>query len=235
MSVSISEGQVTCALALDDVADVQSAVQRTRRLLDLDSDPATIDAHLGSDPLMAPLVTRRPGLRSPGAVDGTELLVRAILGQQVSVAGARTLATRLVDAHGEALSNPVGDVHRVFPTSETIAGLRPEDFAMPRSRGAALIEACAKVADGSIVLDAGSDRLETQAALQSLPGIGPWTAGYVAMRALGDPDVFLPTDVGVRHALIALGVDGSPKAAAITSERWSPWRSYALHHLWASL
>ena len=106
---------------------------------------------------------------------------------------------------------------------------------MPRSRGAALIEACARVADGSIVLDAGSDRLETRAALQSLPGIGPWTAGYVTMRALGDPDVFLPTDVGVRHALIALGLDGSSKAAAIRSERWSPWRSYALHHLWASL
>jgi len=235
VSVRISAGQVTCALALEDVADVQSAVQRVRRLLDLDSDPATIDAHLAGDPLLAPLVAKRPGLRSPGAVDGTELLVRAILGQQVSVAGARTLATRLAEVHGELLATPIGDVERVFPSAQAIAALSPEDFAMPRARGAALIEACAQVADGRIVLDAGSDRLETRAALESLPGIGPWTAGYVAMRALGDPDVFLPTDVGVRHALTALGQESTAKAAAAASERWSPWRSYALHHLWASL
>ncbi len=168
-------------------------------------------------------------------MDGTELLVRAVLGQQVSVAGARTLAARLVAAHGEPLAAPVGDVTHAFPTAATIAALSPEDFAMPRARGAALIEACAHVADGRIVLDAGSDRTETAAALQALRGIGPWTAGYVTMRALGDPDVFLPTDVGVRHALVALGSDGSPKSAAALADRWRPWRSYALHHLWASL
>ncbi|MEQ1700126.1 MAG: DNA-3-methyladenine glycosylase 2 family protein, partial [Ilumatobacteraceae bacterium] len=140
-----------------------------------------------------------------------------------------------VAAHGEPLSEPVGGVTHAFPSAATIAGLSPEDFAMPRARGAALIDVCEHVADGRIVLDAGSDRAETVAALQSVKGIGPWTAGYVAMRALGDPDVFLPTDLGVRHALAALGADSSPAAAATLSERWSPWRSYALHHLWASL
>lgn len=235
VSVSASDGMVTCSLLLDDLADVQSAVQRTRRLLDLDADPVAIDEHLGADPLLAPLVAQRPGLRAPGHADGTELLVRAVLGQQVSVAGARTLAGRLVASHGEPLATPVGDVTHAFPTAAAIAEMSPEDFAMPRARGAALIEACAHVADGRLVLDAGSDRAETTNALQSLRGIGPWTAGYVALRALGDPDAFLPTDVGVRNALVALGADGSPKGAATLAERWRPWRSYALHHLWASL
>jgi AraC family transcriptional regulator of adaptative response / DNA-3-methyladenine glycosylase II len=235
VTVAVAGGTVSCSLVLDDVADVQAAVQRTRRLLDLDSDPTLIDDHLGAHPLLAPLVRKRPGLRAPGHPDGTELLVRAVLGQQISVAGARTLASRLVAAHGQPLVNPVGTVTHAFPSAATIAGLSPEDFAMPRARGAALIEACAHVADGRIVLDAGSDRVETAASLHALRGIGPWTAGYVAMRALGDPDVFLPTDIGVRNALVALGEDGSPKAAAVLAERWSPWRSYALHPLWASL
>jgi AraC family transcriptional regulator of adaptative response / DNA-3-methyladenine glycosylase II len=235
VSVTVAGGTVSCVLALDDVADVQAAVQRTRRLLDLDSDPVRIDEHLGRDPLLAPLVAKRPGLRSPAHPDGTELLVRAILGQQISVTGARTLAARLVASHGEPLLHPVGEVTHAFPSAAAIAAMSPEDFAMPRARGAALINACAVLAAGDIVLDTGSDRDATVAALQALPGIGPWTAGYVAMRALGDPDVFLPTDVGVRNALVALGVDGSPASAATVSERWRPWRSYALHHLWASL
>jgi AraC family transcriptional regulator of adaptative response / DNA-3-methyladenine glycosylase II len=235
VSVAVAGDTVSCSLVLDDVADVQAAVQRARRLLDLDADPAQINEHLAADPLLAPLVAKRPGLRAPAHPDGTELLVRAVLGQQVSVAGARTLASRLVQSHGEPLAVPVGGVTHAFPAAATIAAMRPDDFAMPRARGAALIEACAHVADGRIVLDAGSDREATGAALQALRGIGPWTAGYVAMRALGDPDVFLPTDIGVRNALVALGADSSPKSAAALAERWRPWRSYALHHLWASL
>lgn len=235
IGITVAGGTVSCSLVLDDVADVQAAVQRARRLLDLDADPAQIDQHLGADPVLAPLVAKRPGLRSPAHPDGTELLVRAVLGQQVSVAGARTLASRLVASHGEPLANPVGHVTHAFPSAATIAGMSPEEFAMPRARGAALIEACAHVADGRIVLDAGSDREETARSLEALRGIGPWTAGYVSMRALGDPDVFLPTDIGVRNALVALGHDGAPKAAAALAEQWRPWRSYALHHLWASL
>jgi AraC family transcriptional regulator of adaptative response / DNA-3-methyladenine glycosylase II len=236
VTVSVStDTAVMCSLVLDDLSDAQSAVQRTRRLLDLDADPLRIDCHLSADPLLAHLVRTRPGLRSPGHPDGTELLVRAVLGQQVSVAGARTLATRLVAAHGEPLANPIGDVTHLFPAADTIAGLSPRDLPMPAARARALIGACSALADGTIVLDAGSDRGQTAHALQAIPGIGPWTAGYVAMRALGDPDVFLPTDVGVRHALVALGVDGSPKSAARLAESWRPWRSYGLHHLWASL
>ncbi len=237
VSVDLGGPVVTCSLRLDNLADLQSAVQRTRRLLDLDCDPASVRGVLGADPVLEQLVAARPGLRAPGHPDGAELLVRAVLGQQVSVAGARTLARRLVEAHGEPLADSLshGDVTHAFPAASTIAGLSPADFAMPRARGAALINACARLADGSIVLDAGTDRAEATAALAALPGLGPWTAGYVAMRALGDPDVFLPTDIGVRNALRGLGCDASPKAAAAMAERWRPWRSYALHHLWASL
>jgi len=233
--VQVGDEGCTCTVALQSLADLQSAVQRTRRLLDLDADPQSVDAHLADDPLLRPLVRARPGLRSPGHPDGTELLVRAVLGQQVSVAGARTLAARLVAAYGEPLPEPVGAVTHLFPRAAVIAGLSPKEFAMPRARATALADACRLIAEGRLVLDAGSDREGASDALQSVRGIGPWTAGYVAMRALGDPDVFLPTDIGVRNALVARGVEGDPRSAATAAERWRPWRSYALHHLWASL
>jgi AraC family transcriptional regulator, regulatory protein of adaptative response / DNA-3-methyladenine glycosylase II len=235
--VEVEVGPVgcTCTVALQSLADLQSAVERTRRLLDLDADPESIGAHLGADPLLAPLVRARPGLRAPGHPDGTELLVRAVLGQQVSVAGARTLAARLVAAHGEPLPEPVGAITHLFPSAAVVAALPPSAFSMPRARAAALADACRLIADGSLSLDAGTDRERAREVLQSVRGIGPWTAGYVSMRALGDPDVFLPTDVGVRNALERAGADGTPRSAAALAERWRPWRSYALHHLWASL
>jgi AraC family transcriptional regulator, regulatory protein of adaptative response / DNA-3-methyladenine glycosylase II len=226
---------VMCTLYLDNVADAQAAVQRCRRMLDLDADPDTVETQFADDPILAPLVRKRPGLRSPGHPDGVELLTRAVLGQQVSVKGARTLASRLVAAIGEPLAVPVEDVTRTFPSAEAIASCATGDFAMPASRARALINACRQLAEGNIVIDAGSDRDEISRQLESLPGIGPWTASYVALRALGDPDVFLPTDIGVRNALRVLGVDSTPKAAARLAESWRPWRSYALHHLWASL
>jgi AraC family transcriptional regulator of adaptative response / DNA-3-methyladenine glycosylase II len=226
---------VMCTLFLDNVADTQAAVQRCRRLLDLDADPGTVETHFAEDPILSPLVRKRPGLRSPGHPDGVELLTRAILGQQVSVKGARTLASRLVAAAGEPLAAPVDGVTHAFPSAEAIAACAPSDFAMPAARGRALIHACEQLASGRMVIDAGSDRDELSRQLETLPGIGPWTAGYVALRALGDPDVFLPTDVGVRNALRAIGADATPAAAARLAESWRPWRSYALHHLWASL
>jgi AraC family transcriptional regulator of adaptative response / DNA-3-methyladenine glycosylase II len=226
---------VMCTLHLDNVADAQAAVQRCRRLFDLDADPNTVEAHFGEDPILAPLVRKRSGLRSPGHPDGVELLTRAVLGQQVSVKGARTLAARLVASIGEPLSAPIDGVTHVFPSASAIAGASPADFAMPMARGRALINACEQLAAGTIVIDAGSDRAEISRQLEALPGIGPWTASYIALRSLGDPDVFLPTDIGVRNALRALGTESTPKAAERLAERWSPWRSYALHHLWASL
>jgi AraC family transcriptional regulator of adaptative response / DNA-3-methyladenine glycosylase II len=226
---------VMCTLHLDNVADAQTAVQRCRRMLDLDADPDTIETHFADDPILAQLARKRPGLRSPGHPDGVELVTRAVLGQQVSVKGARTLAARLVAKIGVPLPVAVGGVTHTFPSAAAIAGCATSDFAMPGARARALLNACEHLADGRIVIDAGSDRDEVASQLESLPGIGPWTASYVALRALGDPDVFLPTDIGVRNALRAIGVDSSANDAARRAESWRPWRSYALHQLWASL
>ncbi len=227
------DGAVECTLRLDDWRDLQAAVQRCRRMLDLDADPLAIDGQLAADPVLAPLVGARPGLRSPAHVDGAELAVRAVLGQQVSVVGATTLTARLVNAIGAPLRMPHGDLTHAFPTPGAIAELDPDLLAMPQSRKVALQGMCAKLASGELVIDVGVDRAEMACRMLALPGIGPWTVSYVSMRALGDPDAFLPTDLGVRHGLERLGLDGSPKGATAASEAWRPWRSYALHHLWA--
>lgn len=212
-----------------DLRDAGAARAACRQLLDLDADPVVIDAQLAADPLLAPLVARRPGLRRPGHVDPTELVARAILGQQVSVAGARTLAARLVAAHGTPLDRPVGPLTHLFPDAATLATVPPEAYAMPRARGAALARAAAAIADGTLDLRPGADPQAARAGLLALDGVGPWTAGYVAMRALGDRDAWLPNDAGVRHGLARLGV-GPDRA-----ERWRPFRSYAVMHLWALL
>lgn len=224
-------GQVPCRLTLADARDLAPALERTRRLLDADADPVAVDAHLASDPVLAPLVRRRPGLRVPGHVDGTEVAVRAVLGQQVSVAGARTLAARLVASLGEPLAL-AGDhrVDRLFPTAGALAGLDPMVLAGPRARGRALVLLTRALAEGDVVLDRSADRVGTKAALESVPGIGAWTADYVALRALGDPDVFLSTDLGVRRAAESLGIDDLDAR----SQNWRPWRSYALIHLWST-
>jgi AraC family transcriptional regulator, regulatory protein of adaptative response / DNA-3-methyladenine glycosylase II len=226
---------VQADLVVTDLRDVATAVSRCRRMLDLDADPDVIDAHLGADALLGPLVAASPGRRSPGHVDGNELAVRAVLGQQVSVVGARTLAARLAARHGQALDQPDGELTHAFPRADALAAMDPAELAMPHARRRALLGMCEALADHKVVIDPGADRDELHASLVALHGIGPWTAQYVAMRALGDPDVFMPTDLGVKHALNRLGVDGSPKGAAVIAERWRPWRSYALHHLWGSL
>jgi AraC family transcriptional regulator, regulatory protein of adaptative response / DNA-3-methyladenine glycosylase II len=226
---------VACRLEVRDLRDVGAAVERCRRLLDADCDPVAVDAALAADPLLAPEVRRRPGLRVPGTVDGAELAIRAVLGQQISLAGASSLAAKLVHGYGEALHDeaPYDGPDRLFPTAEALAGLEPGDLPMPRTRGRALVALCAALATGDIALDRSRDRDDVRQRLLALPGIGPWTADYVAMRALGDPDVFLPTDVGVRRALSARGED--PATAESSSRRWRPWRSYALMHLWSTL
>jgi AraC family transcriptional regulator of adaptative response / DNA-3-methyladenine glycosylase II len=226
---------VRCAVRLSDLRDLASAVQRSRRLMDLDADPVAVADLLEADALLAPLVVKSPGRRSPGHVDGAELAVRAVLGQQVSVVAARTHTARLVRAAGTALPQPDGGLTHLFPEADAVAGAEPDSLAMPESRRRTLRVLAGHLADGSITIDAGADRREVEAQLTALPGIGPWTAAYIALRGLGDPDVFLPSDLGVRRALERLGIAADPASAAARAQAWRPWRSYALHHLWASL
>lgn len=235
------ETHVACTLRLSDLRDLAAAVQRCRRLLDLDADPVAVDEALAGDPLLAPLVRAAPGRRVPGAVDGAELAVRAVLGQQISVAGARTLAGRLTAALGEPLPDALAageeELTHAFPSAAALAAADPATLPLTRARARALTTLCAAIAagDGSLALDPGADRETTRERLLALPGIGPWTAEYVAMRALGDPDAFPATDLGVRRALERLGERGDPRSATGRAERWRPWRAYAVQHLWASL
>lgn len=226
---------VRVELRLADLRDLAPAVARVRRMLDLDADPQAVTEVLGLDPTLAALVAARPGLRVPGCPDPAEVLVRAIVGQQVSVAGARTVISGLVRAHGRPLA--FGDDHldRVFPDAATLAALDPAVLPMPRSRARTLIEVNRALADGELVLDPGIDREAARARLEQFPGIGPWTSAYIALRGLGDPDVMLASDLGVRRAMAALGQDSSASAIEERSAAWRPWRSYAVAHLWTSL
>ncbi len=230
-----ADGHVQARYVLDDLRDLAAAMQRSRALLDLDSDPLAVREALGDDPTLRPLIAATPGRRVPGHVDGHELAVRAVVGQQVSVAGAATVTGRLVQAYGEPLERPLGSVTHRFPSADAIAAADPDGLPMPKTRRTAVIGLAAALASEDIVLDAGADREETRQRLLALRGIGPWTADYIAMRALRDPDAFLPSDLGVHHALERLGHDGSPAAALEIAERWRPYRAYALVHLWASL
>ena len=214
-------GHVAAQLTLADVRDLSPAVARARRLFDLDADPEAVDAVLGADPALAPLVAKAPGVRVPRAVDGFEIAVRAIVGQQISVIGARKVLGKLV----------TGD-HGQFPTPAELLNLPDEAFAMPGARRATLRTLAQTIVDGELDLDGGDDREATIARFTDIPGIGSWTAQYTAMRALGDPDAFLPTDLGVRRGAKAAGLPDDPKALAAHAERWRPWRSYAVIRLW---
>lgn len=226
-------GYVHCDLRLDDLRDLQSAVVRCRALLDLDADPQAVTEHLQRDPMLGIVVAERPGRRMIGAVDGAEVAIRIVLGQQVSVAGARTVAARLVADYGTRLTEPHGAVTHRFPRPDVLAHVDPSDLPMPNTRAQALKALCAALANQQVTLDAGTDANEMAAVLLAIPGIGPWTVDLLRLRALGDPDVFLPTDLGVRRGLTALGLAGDARGAATAAQVWRPWRSYALHHLWA--
>ncbi len=220
---------VAVRLELSSWSDLGVAVQRIRRLLDLDSDPAAVDAALGSDSALAGLVSAVPGRRAPASVDPYETAIRAVVGQQVSVAGARTVAGRIVQAVGRTLTAPVGQITHLFPQPDELVAASDAAFAMPGSRRDTIRRVAAAVVDGDVELDAGSEPAVAHRQLLALQGIGPWTADYVVMRGLGHPDTFLTNDLGVRHALDRLGIGADHES------RWAPWRSYAVHHLWASL
>ncbi|CAM3771164.1 AlkA N-terminal domain-containing protein [Nocardioides zeicaulis] len=222
-------GFVDAEFRLQDLRDTAAASERVRRLLDADCDPRAVDDQLGADPLLGELVRATPGLRVPGQVDGDETAFRTVIGQQVSVTGARTVGGRVVAAHGRAVDTDVPGLTHLFPDAAALAAADPEQLPMPRARGRALVGLAAALAEGRVELDRGPDRDDVRRALLDLPGIGPWTADYVAMRALGHPDVFLPTDLAVKKVLAGLGGDVGD------AERWRPWRSYALMHLWNTL
>ncbi|MBV9292148.1 MAG: DNA-3-methyladenine glycosylase 2 family protein [Frankiales bacterium] len=217
-------GHVIARLDIDDLRSVSSVVARCRRVLDLDADPVAVDAVLGRDRLLATAVQRVPGIRVPGSVDGFELAVRAVLGQQVSVRAARTFAARLVERCGKPLTRPRGSLTHAFPTADAVADADLDGIGLTGGRIRTLRALATAVALGDLVIDPIADRAETRQRLLALPGIGPWTVEYVAMRALGDPDAFPATDLVLRRAL--------GDADVRRTDSWRPWRSYAAMHLW---
>jgi AraC family transcriptional regulator, regulatory protein of adaptative response / DNA-3-methyladenine glycosylase II len=220
---------------LTSLSDLGAAIARIRMLFDLDADPVSIGETFTADPALGPIWNQFPGRRAPGAVDAGELAVKAVLGQQVSVAGARTLAGRLVERHGTSFTLPDAPLNRLFPSSADLAAIDPATVGIPMARAKALVGMCAAIAEGRIDLHIGADRPTVRAQLVALPGIGPWTANYVAMRALADPDALLDDDLGVIHGARALGLPDKPKLLAAHGARWSPWRSYATQLLWAAV
>ncbi|MFJ6560332.1 AlkA N-terminal domain-containing protein [Streptomyces sp. NPDC091412] len=225
---------IACRLTLGDLRDLPVAISRCRRMLDLDADPVAIDDQLRTDPFLAPLVDKAPGRRVPRTVDEGEFALRAVLGQQVSTAAARTHAGRLAAVHGEPVDDPEGGLTHLFPAPEALAALDPESLAMPRTRRTTLLTLAGQLADGTLHLGVESDWEETRARLLALPGFGPWTADVIAMRALGDPDAFLPTDLGIRRAARELGLPSTPAALTARAAAWRPWRAYAVQYLWAT-
>jgi AraC family transcriptional regulator, regulatory protein of adaptative response / DNA-3-methyladenine glycosylase II len=227
-------GHVGCQLALADLRDLATAISRCRRLLDLDADPEAVADVLGADPALAPLVGKAPGRRVPRTPDAAEFAMRAVLGQQVSTAAARTHAGRLAAALGEPVDDPGGGLTRLFPGPETLAAAGTDGLALPRSRRATFAALAGALARGQLDLSAGGDWTEARRRLAALPGIGPWTVETIAMRALGDPDAFPATDLGVRAAARALGLPPAPAALAGRAAAWRPWRAYAVQYLWAT-
>jgi AraC family transcriptional regulator of adaptative response / DNA-3-methyladenine glycosylase II len=227
VSLSSGDAAVTCTVRLADQRDLVAVVARVRRLLDLDADPVAVDAVLGEHPRLAPLVRKHPGLRSPGAADGFEMAVRAVVGQQVSVRGARALLGRIVSSIGSPAFPD--EPWMTFPSPEQLLAAEPSTLPMPRARAATLRALAAGCVDGTLALDPGADRDREREALLAIPGIGPWTADYLRMRALADPDVLLGTDLGVRRSAARLGLDLSDGLS-----NCAPWRSYLTHQLWAA-
>ncbi|HXQ46120.1 MAG TPA: AlkA N-terminal domain-containing protein [Caulobacteraceae bacterium] len=232
------DARLSVAIAFPKLAALPVIIARVRCVFDLAADPVTIGDHLAEDPALAPLVAARPGLRAPGAWDCFELAVRAVLGQQITVAAAIGLAGRLAREHGETLNAGLPgfpELTHVFPSAARLAGVDLADLPMPRARSKAL-EALASAAAGDPGLFSPRGELnDAIERLRALPGVGEWTAQYIAMRQLREPDAFPAADIGLMRAMA--DADGArPSAAALLAraERWRPWRAYAAQHLWSA-
>jgi AraC family transcriptional regulator, regulatory protein of adaptative response / DNA-3-methyladenine glycosylase II len=225
---------VSCRLSVSDLRDLASAISRCRRLLDLDADPMAVSDLLSADEALAPLVRKAPGRRVPRTVDPAEFALRAVVGQQVSVGAARTHAGRLAAAHGEPVDDPAGGLTRLFPDPAALAAAPPDHFALPRSRRESFAALAHALATGQIDLSVGSDWHEARQRLATVPGLGPWTIETIVMRALGDPDAFPASDLGVRAGAREAGLPDQERALVGRAARWRPWRSYAVQYLWAA-
>nr|WP_255416779.1 AlkA N-terminal domain-containing protein [Cryobacterium sp. LW097] len=225
---------IACTARLSSLADLAPLVSRVRRLCDLDADAQAIDRALADDPALAGSVHGTPGIRVPGSLDPEETLFRALLGQQVSVAAARTALGRLSAALGEPVPGATATAapQLLFPTAASIAEHGREVLRGPAARIDTIIRVAAALAAGDLVLDVGETRDDLQARLTALPGIGPWTAGYVAMRVLGSPDILLTSDLALRQGADRLGLPATARDLAAHGSVWAPWRSYAGMHLW---
>ena len=219
---------------LTALADVPVLVARVRRLLDLDADPVAVDDALAAEPAVAPLVRAVPGIRLPGAVDAHEMLLRAIVGQQISVAAARTQLSLLAAAAGSALDGPgvVEGVTHLFPTPAQVVARGAGVLVGPRARTETILRVAAMLADGSLDVCVGDEPAAQRERLVAVRGIGPWAADYLAMRVLGAPDVLPTGDVALRTGARLVGLPDAPRALAAWGETVAPWRSYASLHLW---
>ncbi|MBW4778502.1 helix-turn-helix domain-containing protein [Rhodococcus fascians] len=226
VALRIMDGFVSAALTLQDMRDLAPAVARIRHLLDLDADPLAVDEALRVDPQLAPSVDAHPGIRALGVVDGAEMLLRTVIGQQISLKAAATHTARLVDALGAPLDFGDGGVGRLFPDAAVIAERGHEVLTGPAARVQTVIRVADAIASGTVTLHPAREGPDLERELLALKGIGPWTARYVVMRMLGDPDVLLDTDLVVRQGAQALDI------SLKNSQRWAPWRSYVSMHLW---
>ena len=225
-------------LQVDIAPDLLSALlplrARLRHLFDLDANPSIIESQLGNDADLAPYIKATPGLRIPGAIDGFEIALRAVLGQQISVKAASTIYQRFTEFFGESIDTPFAGLHRLAPTAATIADASlPSiiDRGLTRKRAETVLALARAVAEETVVLDPTAQRAEMTSRLLKLPGIGPWTAQYIAMRAMADPDAFPHSDLALLKAM----QESRPAALLQRAERWQPWRAYAAMHIWNSL
>ncbi|HEV2703711.1 MAG TPA: AlkA N-terminal domain-containing protein [Steroidobacteraceae bacterium] len=229
------DNALRASIRTSKLATLPNIIARLRRQFDLAADPLSIAAHLGSDPVLAPLLKQRPGLRVPGAWDGFELAIRAVLGQQISVSAARRLAGRLVSGYGKPLLEAEGNLTHVFPTPEALVEADLSRLGMPGSRAATLNGVAAAALANPGLFGAHCDLNEAIERLRSIRGVGEWTAQYIALRQLREPDAFPAADVGLMRALVdTQGQRPTPPQLLARAEPWRPWRAYAAQHLWAA-